>query len=74
MQHALLAVPSCVPSFRAKLQVSGFPTLKLVKPDKSIVTYSGDRSQEDLISFVEKAVAGAAGSDADSGTAYEEEL
>ncbi len=33
-------------------QVSGFPTLKLVTADGSIVDYAGDRSEEDLIKFI----------------------
>lgn len=36
-----------------KFQVSGFPTLKLVTADGKVVDYSGDRSEENLIEFVE---------------------
>ena len=35
------------------VQVSGFPTLKFVTADGRIVDYSGDRSEEDIIKFVE---------------------
>ncbi len=33
--------------------MSGFPTLKLVTADGKVVDYSGDRSEENLIEFVE---------------------
>ena len=41
------------------LQVTGFPTISLLKADGSIVPYSGDRSEADLVKFVEGAVSGA---------------
>ena len=57
------------------VQVSGFPTLKLVKPDRTIVPYTGDRSKEDLIAFVEKVVSGGAEEGAMAGGAeYDDEL
>jgi len=35
-------------------QVSGFPTIKLIKADNTIVDYSGDRSLEDFKTFLAK--------------------
>lgn len=58
-------------------QVSGFPTLKLVKADGEIVNYSGDRSEENLIEFVEAnadSKASPAGKAAATGGASTDEL
>ena len=41
-----------------QLQVTGFPTITLLKADGSLVPYSGDRSEADLVKFVEGAVSG----------------
>jgi len=35
-------------------QVSGFPTIKLVKTDNTVVDYNGDRSLESFIDFLKK--------------------
>jgi protein disulfide-isomerase A1 len=54
-----------------KFKVSGFPTLKFVTADGEIVDYSGDRSEEDLISFVSShadSAASSAGKAAATGT------
>lgn len=32
--------------------MTGFPTLKFVTADGSIIDYAGDRSEEDLVKFV----------------------
>lgn len=32
--------------------VSGFPTIKIIKTDGTVLDYSGDRSEEDLVQFV----------------------
>lgn len=35
-----------------KHNVSGFPSIKIVKKDGTVVDYQGDRSEEDLVQFV----------------------
>ena len=56
------------------LQVSGFPTLKMVTADGKVLDYSGDRSEENLIEFVEShadSEASAAGKAAATGASDE---
>jgi len=36
----------------APFQVQGFPTIKFVKADGSIIDYNGDRSLEDFKKFI----------------------
>lgn len=48
-----VALPIVKPFDIYLAQVQGFPTLKLVTADGTILDYSGDRSEEDLIEFVE---------------------
>ncbi|KAK9805676.1 hypothetical protein WJX72_011398 [[Myrmecia] bisecta] len=57
-----------------KFEVKGFPTLFFVKKDGSIVPYSGNRTKEDLVEFVQKqSGAKAATEAADEDDEYEEE-
>ena len=47
------------------MQVTGFPTISLLKADGSILPYSGDRSEADMIKFVEGAMKGAVAAEED---------
>ena len=55
------------------LQVRGFPTVYFVKADGSVVPYSGDRSKEDIITFVETQTGTKAKADAESDDNEDEE-
>jgi protein disulfide-isomerase A1 len=62
-----------------RFSVKGFPTLYLLTPDKTVLPYSGERTEKEIIKFVEehasaKAAEPAAAAKADPAAELKDEL